>query len=121
MIKVKIFDESFNIDFPNVGQLIDIESNKLLYSNNAYSSLVLSNSKGANIALDLIDSISTFIVLIPNLKKRISKSIFELSLLEAQEIVKQYKEIYAPWFFEKLEEINKIQEEWLAKDDKEKK
>jgi len=110
-ITVKIQDQDYLIKFPNAGQLIEIETMKVSVSNGMYNGLVASRTKSANIALDLIDSVCTFVVLIPEIRKNMRfDNILEIDPIEAQELVVIYKKVYFPWFAEWLEAMKETEE-----------
>jgi hypothetical protein len=100
-VKIEIGDKVHVIQFPTVGQLFQIESLKILYSNSTYGDLARSQTKQASYALDLIDALSTFMVLIPDFGKLIgSKGVDSLTQEEAIVFVKAYKKDYLPFFKE---------------------
>ena len=111
-IKVNIQEKEYLINFPTTGQLIDIETMKVSISKGMYSGLVTTMSKSSLLALDLLDSISTFIILIPALREEMKfDNILDISPIDAQELVVIYKKVYFPWFAEWLEVMKKKEEE----------
>lgn len=106
---------NYTCTFPKVGQIIDIESNKLTFSNNKYPAMVKSNLVGANMALDLIESISYFSVLIPDLIKDLKiNNIFDLDLISSREIVKVYKRDFLPWYNSFIEVLKEFDSEEIS-------
>jgi len=98
-VKIVLQGNDYIVKFPNVGQFIDIESKKALFSNRQYSALVTSNLVNSNHALDLIDAIAYFSTLIPELQKDLKlANLFELDMLSAKELTDQYQKVFRPWF-----------------------
>jgi len=109
---IKLRGNSYTINFPNVGQILDIESLKSALSNGTYGDLVKNNTKSSNQSLDLIDAIATFSVLIPELKNILEvKSYLDLDLKTAKMVVNSYNKDYFLWFKELNDEIQKIGDE----------
>lgn len=114
-LKAKFQGNEYLLNFPNVGQIIDIESLKVSLSGNSYRGMVSSSSKGAILALDLIDSIATFSVLIPSLKEDLNYINFtDLNPMDAQEIIVVYKKVFLPWYLKWVDAL-KVKEEELSK------
>jgi len=108
---VKIQQNDYIVTFPNIGQIIDIESNKILYSNRQYSAMIKSGLATTNMALDLIEMTSCFTILIPALGKDLRlESIFDLDVISAKELVKAYKTVFLPWYLEWINVINEVEE-----------
>jgi hypothetical protein len=58
--QIKFNGKVFTVPFPNVGQQLQIESTKMLLSNNTYHELSKSTHDAAVHLLDVIDGISYF-------------------------------------------------------------
>lgn len=111
-IKITIDNQEYIIKFPNVGQILDIESMKTALSSGRYNELVKMNTKSSNWALDIIDSIATFSILIPQLREKLNvDSYTELDQFEAKKIVKPYIKTYYPFYKEIHEELQKFNED----------
>lgn len=105
-IKLQITGKDYVIKFPNVGQLMDIESLKSALTNGQYGELVRMNTRLSNSALDIADTIATFSVLIPEIKETLNvKTYTELDPFKAKDLVKCYKKQYFPWFNEINQEL----------------
>ena len=117
---VKIDGNDYIINFPNVGQMIEIEQLKLAYTNGRYIEFAMSNLVNHIFILDFVDAISYLSVLIPELKKDLE--IEEYTKMDAEktkEIIRAYKEEFIPWFkpiLEDLYDFNKKAEK-VQKDD----
>lgn len=114
-IKITIEGNEFTIHCPTIGQIIDIESNKLLFSNNMYPSLLRSKINSSIVAVDLIEAISSFMVLIPDMKTKINlDSVFELNIIKSKEIVQEYRNVFIPWY-SSIIDLMKNEEEVVKK------
>ena len=115
IIEISLQGNKYAINFPNIGQLIDIEVKKVAYAKNLYSPLVMNGTVSAGIALDFIDSIAVFSVMIPNFNDNLNvKSILELSPIDTIELTTQYKKVWAPWFEKWIEVMKQAEEELSA-------
>lgn len=111
-LKINVLGVDYLIQFPNVGQLLDIESLKSALTNGTYGDLVRMNTITANNVLDIADAIATFSVLIPEIKKQLTvKSYTEIDAVTARKIAKSYREQYFPWFNEINEELKSLDNE----------
>jgi hypothetical protein len=105
-IKISISGNTYNVKFPNNGQLIDIESRKVQLSGGTQKDLMLSQSPSAAQAFILIETIATFSILIPELKDNLNVSILDLDPFRSKELVKQYTKVFYPWFKQWMDIIN---------------
>lgn len=111
-VKVKIDDKEYVVNFPNVGQTLDIESMKMALTGNKYPEFALSNLRSNVFVADLTDAIATFFVLIPELRGNLNvKSYSELDLMVGAKLVKAYMDDYYPFYQEIMKEIYKFQNE----------
>lgn len=117
---VKINGNSYMVNFPNVGQMIEIEQLKLAYTNGKYIEFAMSNLMNHIFILDFVDAISYFSVLIPELKNDFEIDNYtKLNGNSAKEIIRAYKEDFIPWFkpiLDDLHDFNKKAEK-VQKDD----
>lgn len=96
-INFKVEGNSYSVNFPNVGQYLDIEQNKMMLTNNGYESLVLSRLKTSLFALDLVDAISFLRVMCPELTKDLNeKSYLDIDLSKSKTLVTAYKKQIQP-------------------------
>lgn len=86
--------------FPNVGQLIDMESLKVALTGGRYGALSASGCKSMYVALDLVDAISFFSILVPQVKNMFSKELTSLTTEEGKELVDIFKKDIRPWYNE---------------------
>lgn len=95
---VKVFGETHTVQFPNVGQHMDIEAMKQSLTNGKYGEMVRAGVKTSDRNLDLVDAISTFSVLLPKIKDRFSGSLLSIEIKAGLELAKSYTEQYVPWY-----------------------
>lgn len=118
-IVVKIEENEYTVKVPSMGQIIDIEANKVAFSNGQYNSLVKANTIASNQALDMIDTAATMLVLIPELKEDLKfKSIFDLPMDKTVKFLEIYKNQIEPWYSKLLLALRKVREE--SKEDEKK-
>lgn len=104
ILNIQIQDNKFEIKFPNVGQLIDIESRKSLLASGQYKNM----DKNDSFIIPYIDTLATFMVLIPELSELLRiQSLFDLSLLELKELLNIYNNQYLPWYNSWMDLIKK--------------
>jgi hypothetical protein len=103
-LTVKINGNDVTIKFPSkIREQMQIETNKSMLSNGTYAILALSSVNSSNRMLDVIDTLSHFLVVIPDLHlklglkdKAINASELEVSLIEP--LVKIYNNEYARFY-----------------------
>lgn len=112
-VEINIRKQVYHIPFPNMGQMIDIETRKAMYSKNQYSAMAQSMIVSQQLALDLIDMASSFTILLPDLEKDLKVRLFELGFVEARDFLRAYKKQFLPWYTEWLEILSspEIEEE----------
>ena len=94
------------VKFPNVGQLLDMESMKQALTNNRYGTMAASGVKSMYFALDLVDSIVFIQTMCPKIKRMLDiKSYTEMSPLEARELIDVYKTEIVPWYTKISQEL----------------
>lgn len=104
--KVTIGKKTFIVDFPNVGQILDIESMKQALTNNRYGVMVSSNVRSAYYALDIVDAVSFLTIAAPSIGKYYNVSNYtELLPDKIQEFVTLYQEQLCPWYEKTLSEL----------------
>lgn len=107
--KIVYKNESYIINFPTVGKMIDSESLKQSLTSNRYGSMTASGVKTMYEALDLVDAVVFFSINCPRIKKVFSASeLTDLQFDEGAELVKIYKEQILPWYNETLKELYNI-------------
>jgi len=98
-ISFKIEDNTYSVAFPNVGELMEIETMRFALTNNTYTSLATSPLRSAIYICDLVDMIAFFTVMVPELKKDLVVNSFsELEPSKAKIFLKAYKSTIQPWY-----------------------
>ena len=102
-IAITYNDKKFIVKFPNVGQLMDIESLKMALTGGKYGTFAASGIKSMYFVLDMVDAISFFSVMCPRLKNFITQEDVDVDYTQMQpESVKPLVDIYKkevmPWY-----------------------
>ncbi|NCU26939.1 hypothetical protein EOM86_09505 [Candidatus Nomurabacteria bacterium] len=101
MEEKKMFEfggNTYTIEFPNVGQYLDIEAKRIQFSKGTYNGMIQSNLKSSGFALDLVDMAATLSVLCPDLMKDLkSGNLFALGILDAKRLVEAYNQQLRGW------------------------
>lgn len=117
--KFNIGKKIFIAKFPNVGQIIDIDSMKQALSGNRYGVMAASGVTSAYFALDLIDSISFMTIVCPDVAKYYDINNYtSLELEKIQDIVGAYTKQIRPWYNATMKEIKEMAENSIDEDDK---
>jgi len=112
---VPIGGKDYTVNYPNVGQVIEIENLKLLLSGNMYGDLIKSNHATGVELLNLVDGVSYFSVLAPDFKKDFATDKFtEMDVFKQKQIIKAFKKTFWPWFSGVDAELNKEDDEKVA-------
>lgn len=110
--------KTFTIKFPNVGQLIDIESLKNVLTGSKYGSFAASGIKSMYFILDVVDTISFLSVMCPKLKRFITDEEDDVDYTQMKpesikELIDLYKKEILPWYSEMLEQLYKSSNETI--------
>lgn len=101
-IKFNIGKKTFNVKYPNVGQIIDMESLKQALTGNRYGIMAGSGLKSTYMILDLVDAIVFYQICVPSVGKYLNvENYANLQLDETTELVDAFQKQIKPWF-EKL-------------------
>jgi len=112
----KIGPNSYSIDFPKNGDLIDIERRKSTLSGGQGQGMINGGSPGMQ-ALILSESIATFSVLLPQLEKDLNVgSLLDLNPSQSKPIVKAYEKYYE-WMDKWRTFLNQDDEKEESKDE----
>lgn len=105
----KIGQKQFTAKFPNVGQIIDLDAMKQALSGNRYGSMAASGLASAYYALDLIDAISFYQIVCPEVGRYYDiKNYADLELDKVEDLMKAWKDEIQPWFIETMNEIRGV-------------
>lgn len=102
-IAISYNDKKFQVKFPNVGQLIDIESLKNALTGGKYGSFAASGVKSMYFILDIVDTIAFLTVMCPKLKNFITEEEDGIDYTQmkpetVKTLVTVYKEQILPWY-----------------------
>lgn len=109
-IVITVNENNYKVKFPTVGQFIQIEAQKALLSRNQYGSMITSGTKVAFKALDFVDMLAYFTILIPEMNDKDADAyvnLHNLDIMDANELLKVYKEDFKPWVDAWVAIINK--------------
>ena len=105
----KIGEHQFIAKFPNVGQIIDIESYKQGLTNGRYGQMAASGIRSQYYALDLIDAIVFFQVMVPEVGKYFDISNYtSIPLDKAKKFIEVYQKEIKPWFEKTMDELRSV-------------
>lgn len=112
MERVKTFTigkKHFSVTFPNVGQIIDMESLKQGLSSNRYGQMAASGIASNYYALDLIDMIAFYKILCPEVTRAYNiENYADLEMEVANELLEPFKKELQPWYISTLNEIQNV-------------
>lgn len=102
-ITISYNGKKFQVKFPNVGQLIDIESLKNALTVGKYGSFAASGVKSMYFILDIVDTIAFLSVMCPKLKNFITEEEDGIDYTQmkpetVKTLVTVYKEQILPWY-----------------------
>lgn len=102
-ITISYNGKKFQVKFPNVGQLIDIESLKNALTGGKYGSFAASGVKSMYFILDIVDTIAFLTVMCPKLKNFITEEEDGIDYTQmkpetVKTLVTVYKEQILPWY-----------------------
>ena len=94
----KIEANSYDVEFPNTGQLLEIEILKVQLARGQYNEITNAGTINSNYSRLLIDMIAVFTVLFPQLKKDMNvKTISELKVEDSKKLLQLYVKEILPW------------------------
>lgn len=107
--KFSIGEKTFTVDFPNVGQLIDLESLKQALTSNKYGVMAQSGIRSMYYALDIVDTIAFFQVCVPSVSKYYDiKNYTTLPPDKVNELMEVYLKEIKPWFDSIMNELRGV-------------
>lgn len=105
-IIIRIGEIDYNIGFPTVGQMLEIESIKMAFTNGKYVDYAMSLLRNHTYLLDVADAIAYFSVLAPQLK--INMKIDNWRDVPPQQmkiLVVAYRDSFIPWYKPLIEDL----------------
>ena len=116
--KFKVGERTFIVKFPNVGQIIDMESLKQALTNNRYGQMAASAVVSMYYALDLVDTIAFFQVCVPEAKRYFDVNDYTaLSPERMDAFMEAYRTEIKPWYDRTMKELRGIKAEEEEKGD----
>jgi hypothetical protein len=110
--KFKVGEKTFVVNFPNVGQLIDIESMKQALTNGRYGAMAASGIFSAYIILDVVDAISFFKVCVPEFAQYYNiQNYTNMNNEKMKELTQIYRDEIKPWYDSILKSLSSITNE----------
>lgn len=112
---------SYEVSYPTVGQMIDIEATKLALSKGKYTEMIMAGGLAwMTRALDCVDMLSYFSVMCPKIIQDAKVDLSNLDLMDAHKgLMQAYKDKFVPWWNDYSEMISKLESgEPLEEDDK---
>lgn len=110
--KFQILNNEYEVNFPNTGELFEIELLKASLSKGQYGSLIENGTSASRYSRYIIDMISVFTIIFPELKKDMKvKTISELEAIDSKILLKIYVKEVLPWFDSWMEVLNHDDEE----------
>lgn len=107
--KFNIGEKQFVAKFPNVGQIIDLESFKQALTNNRYGQMASSGIASMYNALDLVDAIAFFQVVVPEVAKYYDiRNYTLLQVDKIKELLDAYQTQIKPWYDKTMLELRGI-------------
>lgn len=104
-IVLNLYGRQIEVKFPSkIKQQLEIETNKSLLSNGSYALLSMTSVNSSNRMLDIVDALSHFLVVIPDLHevigldKNVKISASDLDFRQVTELVKVYNTDYARFY-----------------------
>lgn len=102
-------EQQFTVNFPNIGQIIEIESLKQGLTSNRYGNMAASGIGTMFVALDLVDTIAFMQVMLPNMKATQGIANYAVAdITQLRALVDAYKKDIEPWYVENLNGIKSI-------------
>jgi len=115
-------EKKFNIKFPNVGQMIDIEGMKNSLTRGKYGSFAASGIQSMYLILDMVDTIAFISIMCPKLKKMISSDeevdYTDMNPEDLKDLIKVYKTEIFPWYSKIIKELYSSSNEAIDEKDK---
>lgn len=108
-IKIGVNEQDYDIKYPTIGQLIDIEKLKIKYSDGTSSQMIFGGENAIK-AFMFTEAVAIFTILVPKLKEDLNlKSLFDLTSIQAKSMLKAYEK-YHTWMQE-WKEIENAEDE----------
>lgn len=109
-IKKFIFKgEEYQIEFPTVGEYIDIENQKLIQSNGQWVNLLKNQTVSALRSIQIIECVSILMILCPKLFTNMKVTSYkEIDAIDFLALLTLYTKEINPWYAEWFKQFNDI-------------
>ncbi len=98
-ITVTLFNQTYTIHEPNIGQLMEVESYRSMYTLGQYNTLRRSSLRSSAMVADTVEALSFFQVMCKGLSEAIKVQTYtELSPAQALELSRAFKKHVAAWY-----------------------
>lgn len=101
----------YSIEYPTVGQYLDIENEKIKLSKGNWGNLVISGTISAYRATQIIDCIANLKILCPQIFKDMKVDVFEIDAKDFTSLVLLFQKVIRKWYNEWFDAFNSIFEE----------
>lgn len=103
-------ENRYEVEWPTVQNLIDIESYKLILAKGKYTDMIMSGTKGMQRALDYIDMCAYFSVMCPKLITDMKVDIRNMDAFDASKgLMVTYSKQFVPWWDEYQKMVDKFE------------
>lgn len=100
-ITFKVQENEYTVNYPNNGQLIEIESMKARLTGDSYNAISQGETTAAQFARFTVDMIAFFSTCCPNMKKQLNVATFsELDALSSKKLLNVYIKTILPWMMD---------------------
>ena len=101
--------EEYQIEFPTVGEYIDIENQKLIQSNGQWVNLLKNQTVSALRSIQIIECVSILMILCPKLFANMKVTSYkEIDAIDFLELLTLYNKEINPWYSEWFKQFNDV-------------
>ena len=101
--------EEYQIEFPTVGEYMDIENQKLIQSNGQWVNLIKNQTISALRSIQIIECVSILMVLCPKLFANMKVTSYrEIDAIDFIELLTLYNNEINPWYSAWFKRFNEI-------------
>lgn len=101
--------EEYTIEFPTVGEYMEIENQKLIQSNGQWINLIKNQTVSALRSIQIIECVSILMVLCPKLFGNMKVTSYkEIDALDFVELLTIYNKEINPWYSAWFKQFNEV-------------
>lgn len=102
-------NETYQVEFPTVGEYLEIENQKLINSNGHWTDLIKSQTVSALRSVQIIECVSILKVLCPKLFENMKVTSYkEIDAVDFVELLSIYNKEISPWYINWFNHFNEI-------------